>query len=1433
MDKREKPAYYYSELGRSSEQSQQQQGSHPNVPISSNKNNNFNNNTVGNKSSSSGTFANNFSTANNLINNNNNNNINSNNNSSQFAARENIDINDPQSKDNGQQAFHSNPNQKNINFQPGQPMNNEADNQSIAARNNPTQPQPRQAIITSSHSQYIGTNDGSNMMNPAKISSKPIQKVSVQNFNTGQQFQNVQPTSNYQTQHNQQQQHVFQSNQAQNQTRPLLHLKTSSMSSENQCNLTSASNTNTMIQNLDNQSSSQDELRMRRKSEPMGLTSEVEVEKIDLGLEALLMNDQSISNNPKQFIHNNPNEMNNDESMFGNQQLQNQNMITNINRNDFNNQAAYRHSQTSQQSYIGYNRSEDNIYEEIDMRRGYPADYPPIDASSIHSDDWKKNKNSKKFLGASFTRWFSTRKKSSNSQNCEEESNYNETKYNTGRPRRILLPETPPSLSTEQLKRRLIVKSIVDSENSYTSSLYRLIYEYKKPLEDSDPPVLSANKIAVIFYQLNDIMQFHRLFAIKLSHYIQEWDQNEMIGLVFSKEFSLPIVFTIYSGFINNFTNAMQTARRASSKSKAFGQFLSEKTNSSPDKLSFFGSMVKPVQRIPQLILSLNDLLKHTPFDHPDRMFLQKALTELETLADRLNERKRDAERHFAVKQLLKDHLNESKPYSQRFLIRQDDICLLEVNPTSNNVTKSKTRKIYLLNDMLICVSLPSNRLKFAVSLCDISITESVAIGNFLSNPNLKSTQDLRNASSTSPKNYSIEQMEFDHRQSLIHDLKIMMNISTLVASLRFQYNGFDPNVPQHICLGIQEEIMRKEGFQSMIDKNCLQLMIQSKNNKNNLVVQFSSPDLKKSWLVDMRLTRLALDSSNNPGWENVNENHPNQPPYIISQRIPLYVGSVALFKQERSHLTCALHYYLNQTTFIGDNPNGVLWICNVTMSASSLGALTINGADVTLIHSYELSESHVTCLELVGSTVWIGLRQGRIIVIDATSPGEWRQFASLDVQNEVRCLKHFGNLVYVGLINGVVAVFDANNYDKPYLIQLTQYPVTCLLPINDEIFACSHNKIWRIKDSTIVDTLSIPIDQSIDHNILLPEQICEEPNLLAHYGNGIWVSMIDSAIIKLFHAETLNYLSDIDIGSKIKRVLNDVDGKIKVVVTSMMATRGLLWIGTNVGMVATLSFPRLKGVPSATGSINVALHRFLGPVNILINLTAGSECIPQSPYESTKLQTKNEEVEAIYGQYADLMNVGEYISSGKLPDANKIGSESTRNISNLHVSDDSASTASSGAIYQDGLPRGMKGSQNKAVVSNSMASNNVLYQESLEQSNTNRNHFNEVDQNLGDHGSQSSRTINKIYDQAPPQVIQRNQQMINQNNVAVQEPGIISNIPTHVNQTRIYGTTPKISQCPRTVFVLAGGNGYQRMVAGRDKLYDEHAHCIIWEYKA
>lgn len=92
-------------------------------------------------------------------------------------------------------------------------------------------------------------------------------------------------------------------------------------------------------------------------------------------------------------------------------------------------------------------------------------------------------------------------------------------------------------------------------------------------------------------------------------------------------------------------------------------------------------------------------------------MSLQLALTQLESLAETLNERKREAEQYQAFKEML-GHISgtfnarflSSDGNQHRYLLREDNVTQMEFNQ-SGFIVKTKQRRLLLLNDKVICVS--------------------------------------------------------------------------------------------------------------------------------------------------------------------------------------------------------------------------------------------------------------------------------------------------------------------------------------------------------------------------------------------------------------------------------------------------------------------------------------------------------------------------------------------------------------------------------------------------------------------------------------------------------------------------------------------------------------------------------------------------------
>ena len=238
--------------------------------------------------------------------------------------------------------------------------------------------------------------------------------------------------------------------------------------------------------------------RSRRKSEPImfsydSITNELSkfqareekiVENINLDLEKMLMNDANseyMSNaSLKNAIMNS-----NDVSLQRQLKLANMQYYRKDNNLDPYGRAMH-HAQMNSQPQLSYkepfymvyedNRvkhNDDNIYEEIDFLTLSSLRNTYADTLSLQS--YKKKGGSKRSLASSsFTRWFSTRKKNSPSMS-EDENPYIDIKISKKQRPPITLPDAPNELTQAQLKRRYIVGSIVDSENSYINSLQRII----------------------------------------------------------------------------------------------------------------------------------------------------------------------------------------------------------------------------------------------------------------------------------------------------------------------------------------------------------------------------------------------------------------------------------------------------------------------------------------------------------------------------------------------------------------------------------------------------------------------------------------------------------------------------------------------------------------------------------------------------------------------------------------------------------------------------------------------------------------------------------------------------------------------------------------------------------------------------------------------
>jgi Rho guanine nucleotide exchange factor 10 len=820
------------------------------------------------------------------------------------------------------------------------------------------------------------------------------------------------------------------------------------------------------------------------------------------------------------------------------------------------------------------------------------------------------------------------------------------------------LPLPPPNLSPQQLKRRMIVAAIVHSENSYVATLQRLVTDYKKPLEQSSPGILSSSKIATLFHRLPEILQCHTLFRIALAESVRNWDRDEKIGDVFVASFSKAIVLDIYSGFINNFSVAMDLAKMEAKRKSAFADFLKVKQIRSHDRLSFFGLMVKPVQRFPQFILFLQDLLKHTPQGHHDRMSLQLALTQLESLAEMLNERKREAEQYQAFKEMLR-HISgkfSARPLSDcnRYLLREDNVMQLEYNQ-SGMITKAKKRRLLLLNDLVVCVSVapkPSDdfgaserlNLKWTYPVSDVEIQDSsasptlsrVLTAGLSKGGSVKSNGSFEGQPPQDANNLCTEM------SNLMHDYEIMSRISDLISSLKGSYKDITLEHTRKILQQIQTSIQQKDEEMAWVDSCCLQLAVKSKGKEEVFTFKTDNPSIKKEWITELRLAQLALDPNNSPAWEVPEQ---EQRP---STKMPLFVKSQCVYKsQHQTEVRCGCYYTVNsvKTTRRRHRTQNYLWICTTDGASSHIAVLAQHHQQTGVLKdvtSFSLVETQVTSMEFVkgasppcpslaSDSVWMGTDSHRLFLYAADEPEKQEEIASVAVSDVITQIKCHCDSVFVALANGTLNVYRRNVVDgswmlqEPVVLNLGTDAVSSLLPINACLYAACGKKVWVVSGVT----------GEVQKNFSIQHEHVGNVNLMAHSGIGLWISLKHSSTICLYHTETFKHLQDINIASNVMRVESGVNNnRSQVNVTALLACKGLLWVGTNVGITLTIPLPRLEGVPTISGRVNISYHAHFGPISFLLALQ------PKTGTNPAKMRDKEEppktDIDALEGSFSE-----------------------------------------------------------------------------------------------------------------------------------------------------------------------------------------------------
>ncbi|XP_049452154.1 rho guanine nucleotide exchange factor 10 isoform X2 [Epinephelus fuscoguttatus] len=830
----------------------------------------------------------------------------------------------------------------------------------------------------------------------------------------------------------------------------------------------------------------------------------------------------------------------------------------------------------------------------------------------------------------------------------------------------VLCP-APEGLSQQQLVRRCILGSILESEKNYLDALKRILEQYEKPLSQIEPRLLSDRKLKMTFYRVREILQCHFLFQIALASRVAEWDSLEMIGDVFVASFSKSMVLDAYCEYVNNFSTAMAVVRKTCASKPGFLEFLKHRQETSSDRMTLYGLMMKPIQRFPQFILLLQDMLKNTPVGHADRLPLQMALTELETLAEKLNEKKREADQRCEIRHIAKAmnerYLNKLLSNGSRYLIRSDDM-VETVSNERGEIIKTKERRLFLLNDVLMCAT-PNIRcqdgsgsgsgnapldqkflLKWSVPLSFVEVVEFGSSEDMADNSRYPTSHSGEKVVINAKPNklYMGPGQLYQDLQNLIHDLSLVNQISGMIGSLKGNYQNVNPTVAQDWVSGLQRLILKKEEEIRAADRCRIQLQLPGKHDKSGKPTYFSavfntlSPAIKQSWISNLQMAKLALEEDNLQGWffaeDDGNQIKKQKHPLLLRQ-MPVVMSKLQEFKVE-----CAVHNpepHIN-TESTADTPvvgHGCVWVASCTNQMGQISIVAMQSCSPKVTECFNV-ESRILCMAYVPAeqpqengenapennhtptakasdspSVCLGMEEGSIIVYKSSQRSKkvrLQHFFTPD-KSTVTSLVYKKHCLYVGLVSGSVAVYSRSqdgswSCEKPKVLKLGVLPVKAMLAVEDHLWASSGGQVF------IISTHTHCVERQLEAHQ-------EEGMVVSHMvvaGVGIWIAFSSGSTLRLFHTETLEHLQDINIATPVH---NTLPGNQRVSVSSLLVCHGLLLVGTNLGVTVALSVPRLQGIPKVTGRGMVSLHAHSGPVKFLS--VAAAVCNrPSGPSSST-----------------------------------------------------------------------------------------------------------------------------------------------------------------------------------------------------------------------
>nr|XP_050850263.1 uncharacterized protein LOC127063944 isoform X4 [Vespula vulgaris] len=825
-----------------------------------------------------------------------------------------------------------------------------------------------------------------------------------------------------------------------------------------------------------------------------------------------------------------------------------------------------------------------------------------------------------------------------------------------------------------------VVIELYDTECSYVESLQTLVSKYLEPLKSPEyAGLVDAAMVDEIFYQIPEILNHHEIFLDELQNRLGSWEARQTVGDVFLDVFTKPVVLEDYTLFLDNWKSARMAIKTCQGK-PAFARFLETMEREHKGKLGLDQLLIKPVQKIPRYELLIQRLIKHTDPRHPDYKYLQAAQKEIHELVVKINCAERESLEWERQQNILRElqALVEGLTgivTNDRMFVRHDLVTI-----ASNQGTR-KERALFLFNDLLVITNI--KRRSGAIRKPSTSASPNTLIGLLEANKyKMLMRIPLDNLEVVKAKDEDLKRMarEVDHLQEDCATLSQIQELAVKIHGNKTQLQ----DVIKDMLYQTQRQLTERNAAHSELA--CLELALSgiAQSDIENINIVFTKPDNRASWeesfneakqkltlLADRRLrpefagplpvrkTRAGLQFTCATPTLSAGEEY--QDVWVCNS--DGYVGQVCVLSLslEQPQVTSCNGVCNARILCVAAIPvctsctNSSSSISNTFVNSKSGISISVQDVDsgsdnIQLDSSSSSDESNSdkvpnadTCKVITGGdvsnsdnaivfeeesnqpTMWLGTEDGCIHVYNCSDNIRIKKNrVKIQHGSSVYCIIYFDNKVFVSLADGDIAIYTRDhrgwNTSDPTIVSVStaSSPITKMLPVSGKLWCGCHNSV------KVFNTHSL----NIEHNFVVSNDASRAVTCMVNSGSfGVWISLHNSAVLRLFHAGNYECLTDINVAPAVTKMLatgcDDIIRQHKAAclrVTSLLACNELLWIGTSAGVLLTVPIPHIKPSTQRISQppiITGIPHGHTGHVRFLTCVETGT---PSKPEPRTKV---------------------------------------------------------------------------------------------------------------------------------------------------------------------------------------------------------------------